>query len=73
MIVEKSKKKQKRIEIDLSGPDGNAFVLLSYAKRWCKDLGMDYEPLRRELTTCDYSHLLNTLDKHFGRYVIFYK
>ncbi len=37
----KSKESLKRgIEIDLTGPDGNAYVIMGYAKRFGKQVGM---------------------------------
>ena len=61
------------IVIDLTGPDGNAFVLLGKAKGFAKQLGMngvEAEALINEMMTGDYEHLLETFDKHFGDFVI---
>ena len=57
--------------IDLTGPQGNAFVLIGYAKTWAKQLNMDWPALQKELMSSDYETLLNTLEHHFGNYVIF--
>jgi hypothetical protein len=38
-IIKKSK--QREIVIDLTGPDGNVFVLMGYARRFARDLGLD--------------------------------
>lgn len=69
----KSKKKQGKIEIDLTGPEGNAFVLLGYAKQWATQIGMDYKKIHEEMTSSDYENLINTLDKYFGEYIIIYR
>ena len=57
--------------IDLTGPNGNAFVLLGMAMGWAKDLGLDFEPIEKEATSGDYENLLSVLDNYFGDYVIF--
>jgi hypothetical protein len=57
--------------IDLTGPQGNAFVLLGMAKGWAKDLGLDFEPIQKEATSGDYENLLQVLDNYFGDLVIF--
>lgn len=57
--------------VDLTGPDGNAFVLLSMAKRWARDLQLDFKSIRDDAMSGDYEHLLEVLDNHFGDYVIF--
>ena len=48
--------------IDLTGPQGNAFVLLGMAKGWARDLGLDFEPIQKEATSGDYENLLEVLD-----------
>ena len=58
------------IIIDLTGPDGNAFVLLAYAKNFSKQLNMQYGPIADDMTSGDYEHLLEVFDKHFGEFVI---
>ena len=66
-------KKQLPIEIDLTGPDGNAFVLLGKAKGFAKQLGMngvEAEAIVHEMTQGDYEHLLQVFDENFGDFVI---
>jgi len=61
------------IVIDLTGPEGNAFVLLGYAKRLAKQLGLngiDAVNIQNEMKEGDYENLLETFDKHFGEIVI---
>jgi len=61
------------IVIDLTGPDGNAFALMGYAKRFAKQLGWDkdqYHELINDMMSGDYEHLLEVFDKQFGTYVI---
>lgn len=59
-------KTQKEIVIDLTGPDGNAFALLGYAKSYAKQLNFDYDKIRKEMTSGDYENLVQVFDKYFG-------
>jgi hypothetical protein len=56
--------------IDLTGPDGNAFVLISYAIRFAKELSLDGKQIREEMMAGDYENLVSVFDKYFGDYVI---
>ena len=76
MIKNIKDKKQLPIEIDLTGPDGNAFVLLGKAKSFAKAIGMngiEAEALINDMTSGDYEHLLEVFDKHFGSFVTLYR
>jgi|TARA_B100001964_G_scaffold15084_2_gene15648 hypothetical protein len=66
-------KTQKELVIDLTGPDGNAFALMAYAKRLATQLGMNYHVIIDEMKQGDYEHLVKTFDFHFGDYVILEK
>ena len=67
MIREKT---QKELVIDLTGPDGNAFALMAYAKRFAEQLGMNYHVIIDEMKQGDYEHLVKTFDFHFDDYVV---
>jgi hypothetical protein len=69
----KSKKESLGIEIDLTGPDGNAFVLIGTAGNLARQLGLDGKAIREEMMKGDYEHLVNTFDKHFGHFVTLYR
>ena len=69
----KSKKESLGIEIDLTGPDGNAFVLIGMAARLAKQLGKDGRAIQKEMIDGNYEHLVNTFDKHFGEFVTLYR
>lgn len=58
-----------KIQIDIDGPDGNAFCLLGYAKQYSRQLGLDYEKVQKEMTRGDYKNLVKTFDHYFGEYV----
>jgi len=66
-------KKEIRIEIDLTGPDGNAFVLIGKAGNLAKQLGLDSKVIQAEMMQGNYEHLVNTFDKHFGEFVTLYR
>jgi hypothetical protein len=69
----KSKKESLGIEIDLTGPDGNAFVLIGTAAKLARQLGLDGKAIQKEMMKGDYEHLVNTFDKHFGHFVTLYR
>jgi hypothetical protein len=69
----KSKKESLNFAIDLTGTDGNAFVLIGYANRLAKQLGLDKDVIQKEMMSGDYEHLVNTFDKHFGHFVTLYR
>jgi hypothetical protein len=73
MIKSINERQPSKIEIDLLGPDGNAFALLGYAKNLAKQLGIDYKKVETEMTSGDYENLLIVFDKYFGEYVILYR
>jgi 3-deoxy-D-arabino-heptulosonate 7-phosphate (DAHP) synthase len=59
--------------IDLTGPDGNAFALMGYAKSFAKQLGWDkvaIQDMINEMMDGDYEQLLLIFDRHFGEFVI---
>jgi hypothetical protein len=71
MIRKKLHKHQEGpIIIDLTGPDGNAFALLSYAKKFSEDLDKPYEQLLIHMQSGDYENLIKVFDEAFGDFVI---
>ena len=66
----RAKQPKSEIIIDLTGPDGNAFVLLGYATQFAKELGLDAEAICSEMKESDYENLLQVFDKYFGSFVI---
>ena len=69
----KSKESLKRgIEIDLTGPDCNAFVLMGYAKRFGKQVGMGdsyINEMLEKMMSSDYENLVKVFDDEFGSVV----
>jgi hypothetical protein len=73
MIVSKKKKKAGKLEIDLTGPDGNVFHLIGTGRNMCGQLGIDKNEFTKEMMSGDYENAINTFEKYFGEFVILYK
>ncbi len=70
-IVSKSTLPRK-IEIDLTGPQGNAYCLLGYASQYGRQLGKtddQIEAIRKDMTSSDYDHLVAVFDREFGHVI----
>lgn len=59
----------KKIVIDLTGPDGNAFSLLGRVSELSKHLGLDAKVISGEMKAGDYENLIQVFDKYFGDFV----
>ena len=76
MIRSREEKPIRGIEIDLSGPEGNAFVLMGYVKRLGRLKGYSDQ---RTTAICevmmmgDYEGLLKMFDKEFGDIVTLWR
>jgi len=70
-IVEKPR--TNGIEIDLTGPQGNAFYLLGTAKKLANQLGLDSKQILSQMQSGDYENLLQVFDNNFGSIVTLYK
>jgi hypothetical protein len=55
--------------IDLSGPDGNAFALMGYAKTFAKQMDLDGKAILQDMMSGDYDHLLEVFENNFGMVV----
>ena len=73
MIKDKSEMERRGLEIDLTGPDGNAFVLIGYASNLAKQLKKDENAIKEDMQSGDYEHLVEVFDREFGDYVTLYK
>jgi hypothetical protein len=62
-----------KIEIDLTGSQGNAFVLLGCARDLSKQLGIDPDVVHEQMTVSDYDNLVEVFDSYFGDYVNLYR
>ena len=72
MIVEKQTQ-NRGIEIDLTGPQGNAFYLLGTARNLAKQLDLDETAICDEMTSGDYENLIKVFDDKFGSFVTMYR
>ncbi len=66
----REKQPQTEMVIDLTGPEGNAYVLMGYANRFAKQLGLDSEEIINEMKSGDYENLVEVFDNYFGAFVI---
>ena len=72
MILEKPQT-PRMIEIDLTGPQGNAFFLLGTARNLAKQLGLNSSEILDEMRSGDYENLLEVFDSYFGDFVTLYR
>jgi len=67
------KKETNGIEIDLTGPQGNAYFLLGTATSLAKQLGLNGKEIVEEMKSSDYENLLQVFDTNFGNVVTLYR
>ena len=72
-IKSKEELAQRGIEIDLTGPQGNAIWLTGYAGKLAKQLDLDVEAIRKDMMSSDYDHLLEVFEREFGSFVTLYR
>ena len=72
-MIKYKKMKTGPVEIDLTGPDGNAFNLIGIAGNLAKQLDLDKKKIREEMMSGDYENLLKVFDKHFGEFITLYR
>ena len=64
------KPKLDKIYIDIDGPNGNAFYLMSAATDLSKKCGLDDVIIRNEMTSGKYINLLKVFDDNLGEFVV---
>ena len=71
-MIRKKQEHKGPIVIDLTGPDGNAYALMAYAKRFARQLTWEDKgaALINEMMEGDYEYLLEVFDNAFGEFVI---
>lgn len=67
------KPKARGIEIDLTGPQGNAFFLLGTATKLARQLDLNEYEVLAEMKEGDYENLLQVFDRYFGSFVTLYR
>lgn len=67
MVIREKRKKDNKIVIDLTGPQGNAFVLLGYARGFLRSADAQIrDTILQEMMSGDYEKLVQTFDQYFG-------
>lgn len=72
-ILSLEERPNRKLEIDLSGPAGNAFALIRQAMKFAKQLGYDADQIEKEMVSGDYENLVDVFDWYFGEFVILYR
>jgi hypothetical protein len=75
-IKKKSEMEDRSIEIDLTGPDGNVFVVMGYAKQYGKQLGYtkkQIDDMIADMMSNEYDHAIDVFEENFGDYVTLYR
>ena len=73
MAIKSKSENYRDLVIDLTGPDGNAFALMGYAKNFSRQLGIDSKPIIKDMMSGDYEHLLEVFEENFGSFVTLYR
>lgn len=80
MILPITEKKVRKVEIDLTGPDGNVFNLMNIAHDLAILLNerrgntyMDPKAIVAEMITGDYENAIKVMEKNFGHMIIMYR
>ena len=69
----KSKEDMPIRHIDLTGPEGNAFMLLGIARSLGRQLRWDSQQITevtKEMMSSDYDNLVSVFDREFGEFVV---
>ena len=69
----KKKRKKSYMEMDLTGPEGNVYVLIGTAMNLARQFGYDDEMIKEQMMSGDYENVVQTFDKYFGEHVILYR
>ena len=69
----KQKQQNHGIEIDLTGPQGNAYFLMGMVKKLSNQLDMDGNKILKEMMSGDYENLVKVFDNNFGSVVTLYR
>jgi len=67
--------KESQKDIDLDGPDGNAFALMAIFKNTAKQLDYNNDEIKKftdDMMSGDYTNLVKIFNDHFGRYFTLY-
>lgn len=73
MAIRPKSEKEKKLEIDLTGPQGNVFFLIATARSLAKELGKDPEKIADEMMSSDYENAVQVFDREFGEFVTLWR
>ena len=76
MILPRSAKPDQPIEIDLTGPQGNAYILMAIGAKLGRKLGHSEHKIKciiTEMRLTNYEGLLYTFDREFGHIVTLWR
>ena len=73
MTIKSINDKPFKREIDLTGPEGNAFYLLGVASDLAKQLGKDSDAILKEMRSGDYDNLIDVFEREFGNIFTLYR
>ena len=57
------------VTINLRGPEGNAFSLISQAREYARQLDLDKNIITERMMSGNYENLLKVFEEYFGDYV----
>lgn len=72
-MIKSIEEKENKLEIDLTGPNGNVFYLIAQGGRFCKQLGLNSEMFTRRMMSRDYEYAVATFEEYFGNFVTLYR
>lgn len=74
MIIQKETIADQPLTVDLTGPDGNVFVLMGYARQLAKggysQLGHTGKEICDDMMSGDYEHAVAVMEREFGDSII---
>ena len=76
MILSRDQLENRKVEIDLKSPQGNAFYLLGLVETLGKQINLPKEiskDIKKVMMSGSYEDLIKNFDIWFGDYVIIYK
>ncbi len=76
MILSRDQLENRKVEIDLKSPQGNAFYILGLVETLGKQINFPKEirkDIRKVMMSGSYEDLIKTFDIWFGDHVIIYK
>lgn len=73
-------KRRDKVEIDLTGSQGNVFNLIGVAMDLGREINrrrganyFDIKAIQEDMMSSDYEHAIEVLEKHFGDHIIMYR